>query len=204
MAIFRLPVLLSNSILGPGGAVNVWHFRTSASGALGGEEINSAVDSIRKFYESLCGLGTAPGQVLLNGTTVKAEAATEVGADTLAAVTWSTLTVPDSAAAAPPMACITVNWLTQTAARRGRGRTMLGPLPSSSIESNGTIAAGTLTNARNAAAALATRNLADNGWAVGVYGLQERGGLSTAPHVLRDITSSKVNDHFTWLRSRGN
>jgi hypothetical protein len=204
MPTFRLPVHVAHTVLGPDGGVNVWHFRTVSDNTLLTEQFNAAVASIRKFYESCAGLGTTPRAVLNNGTTITADAAQQVGTDTVKTVTWAALTVPDSAATAPPSLCLTVNWLTSSASRRGRGRTMIGPLSTSAIQSNGTPSAAVLAALRSNATDLATRNLADNGWAVGVYGLQNAGGASTAPHEIRDITAAKVNNHFTWLRSRGN
>lgn len=209
MAIYRMPVRLDHPVLGPQGAINVWHFRTGGTTAPGpNSEFSRAVDSIQRFYQDICGTGTTPGNVMAPGTTVIADNVNQVGTDSVFPVTFAKVTSGGTGPAAPPSLAITIGWRTSSATRRGRGRTMIGPLHGGAVEADGTVAPAFLTNLTNAAQRLVTTSTAaigdGAGWAVGVYGLQNAGGTRQDPHVLRDLTGFKILDHFGWLRSRAN
>jgi len=199
MPTYRMPVTMTLAGM-PDTATNVWHFRTGGEGPAGA--FATAVLAIRGFYQAL-----AQGTVLANGVSVRAEFAQEVSSDTGQPVEWSTITVPESGARAPFEMAVTINWNTATRARRGRGRTFVGPLVGGAIQSDGTVAENTLSAIRAAAAGLVSASVDGSvligPWAVGVYGLQNPGGQPGDPHVLRDVVGATVHDRFAWLRSRG-
>lgn len=198
MGVYRIPFVLTYDDKGSPGA-NVWHVRT---GAIGTDQANveAAASSILTFYNDLGSHGANP---MREGVSWRAEAAFSEENDTVLDLTpvkagASGTAGPD----APPVLAICISWSSTSRTRRGRGRTFLGPLNQACIQEDGTIAAAHLTVVQNAANALCARNNADNGWAVGVWGLQNSGGNAASPHVLRDFQSAKVRDQFAVLRSR--
>lgn len=201
MPVYRLSVNLQWNGPGSPGA-NVWHIRTVGSGALALEQLQDAADAIRTFYSSLAGDNVNAVQIFAPGMIIDAEQAVEVESDQAATVDWQAISISASGNAAPPVLQIVVSWLTTIAARRGRGRTFLGPLNASVVESDGTPVPSAISMARDAAATLVAANDDDNGWAVCVWGLDVAGGAPNSPHVARDITGRKVNDRFAILRSR--
>lgn len=90
------------------------------------------------------------------------------------------------------------------------GRTFIGPLVEDLTSTSDGTPTGTMLNTINAAAnTLIQASNNATGWAIGVWGLVDRGQydsngnlLPGLPHVHRDITSHKVNDKFAVLRSR--
>jgi hypothetical protein len=91
-------------------------------------------------------------------------------------------------------------WRTTLAARRGRGRTFLGPLNVDAGSTDGTPSPGALSTINSAAAALIATSSETNDWAFAVYG-QQSSGISGVK-VARDITAQNVRDVFAVLRSR--
>lgn len=190
MAIYRVPVEIKNASM-PSSAFNVWHVRMAAAG----DDPGPAVAAIYNWYATIAGN-------LANGSTV-------VFPDSLVEVTTqeekSLASVPapisdGSTTAAPMGMAYCISWKTSLRARRGRGRTFLGPLtpvwaadgqPGPTFINNLTTACQTLVDA-------STSNV--NGWAVGVWGRQTA-NVATA-HVLRDITGFTLSSKFSHLRSR--
>jgi hypothetical protein len=105
------------------------------------------------------------------------------------------------------MLCVCVTWRTTLVARRGTGRTFLGPLAGGSMSADGTPDDTILANVRTRSQALVDASRSDNGYAIGVYGLESPwGGVGPAPsdtpRVLRDIIGYRIRDQFAVLRSR--
>jgi hypothetical protein len=204
MPIYRVPMELTwPNNGGPG--VNVFHVRT-ASGAIAGVngELDQALAALRTFYSTL---GAATGGVYVNGSTVNVGQVVDVADQTTVAGTFAPLNIGGSAAAAPQNLQFAISWRTTIAARRGMGRTFIGPLNSSIIQSDGTPGVSALTRVRDAASALVDASKGPNGWALCVYGLQaagpgKGGSYEGLPRVGRDFTSSRVRDVFAVLKSR--
>lgn len=196
MTIYRLPVNISWNGIGSPGA-NVWHFRTA--GEITGDSIEfaAAVSAIRTFYASI-----AAGNVFAPGVVLSAEFATAVETQEQRDAEFTTLGTGGAGTEAPEVLQICVGWRTSLAARRGRGRTFIGPLSTATMESNGSIAEGVIASVNSAAQGLVDASTGAGGWSVGVYGLSAPGGGPTAPRVLRDIVGHRVRDRFAILRSR--
>lgn len=204
MSVFRVPIDLAWD--GPGTpGVNVWHIRTVLDA--GGTDLQQAVDAVRTFYHSCNGAGTLANSVFPSGYTANVGQAVNVVDQTTAQPTFTQVTGGASTTEAPQLLQMCVSWRTSIAARRGMGRTFVGPLTGAQVQSDGTIFGTGVTRVRDAAIALVTASTAATGWAVGVYGLQNPAPEGTTdfgalPHVLRDITGSSVRDRFAVLRSR--
>lgn len=205
MTIWRVPVDISWP--GPGSpGVNVWHVRCNSGLGADDTELQAAVDSIHTFYTDLNGPG-GTGSIFAPGTRLTLAQAVEVDSSTPANPTWATVEGAPPGTALPYATQVCVSWRTQVAARRGMGRTFVGPLNHGILQTDGTIADSVLTTIRNAAAGLVGRNDSLNGWAVAIYGLQAEGPgaggvYEGLPRVARDITAYKVRDTFAVLRSR--
>jgi hypothetical protein len=110
----------------------------------------------------------------------------------------------------PPHDSVVVSWRTELRARRGMGRTFIGPLTDAAQGSDGTPFATFLSDLVTAGNTLLEASEADTaGWAVGVWGLQSPGEydqfgrlIPGQAHVHRDCTSFKIRDKFAVLRSR--
>lgn len=191
MAIYRVPIELQNANL-PSWAYNIWHLRTTAAGA----EIDTAIAALYAFYDSL------KGYLAPSTTVVFPSAVVEVTDDTEASVGNVPLPINSTGtSAAPPGLAVTFSWKTSIRARRGRGRTFLGPLSQSVFDSSGR----TFSTFHNAAG-VAAQELIDqselnlNEWAFGVYG-QQNAGLEE-PKVLRDFTGFDISRKLAHLRTR--
>lgn len=201
MPIYRLPVRLTWSGNGSPGA-NIWHIRTTTSNPVGDVELAGAVTKIHDFYAGVIGM-------LAAGTKVEADYATVTDTKEMAPVTWAPMTSGAATGDLPPAVQVVVSWRTSIAARRGMGRTFIGPLSGGMCDAEGTVSDSQLDSLRNTATALVNASTAATGWSIGVYGLQDQAppGISSRdraalPHVLRDITSVRVKDQFAVLRSR--
>lgn len=195
MATYRLPVHL-NYPNGGGPGVNIWHVR---GGTAQPSDIDAMVDAIHTFYSTIANTGVGGAGILQNGLQISADVATDVDTDEIHPVTFASITAPGSATSLPPATQICVSWRTSIAARRGMGRTFIGPLGANAQEANGTPAAAALDVVRGAAQALVDASLTDANGAVVIYGYQAAGGPA---RVARDITAMSVRDIFAVLRSR--
>ena len=201
MTIFRCPINITFPGAGSPGA-NIWHFRTT--GAIGAVETGQAqnmVNILRTFYQSVNTLMPATTSITL-GTVTEVTTAREI-TPTFAAVTGS------GTGSAMQALAVVVTWKTSIAARRGRGRTFLGPLATSVVQSDGTINDSNLTTIRASAAALVSSSLADGNGALGVYGYDAAKTPGKANprnpadgKIFRDFTSYQIRDLFGVLRSR--
>lgn len=195
MATYRLPVnLVYPNGGGPG--VNIWHLR---GGTAQPSDIDAMVNSLHTFYNTIATTGVGGAGILQNGLQISADTAVDVDTQETHAVTFASITAPGSATSLPPANQLCVSWRTSVAARRGMGRTFIGPLGANAQEANGTPAAAALDVVRGAAEQLVSDSLTDANGAIVVYGYQSQGGPL---RVARDITSSSVRDVFAVLRSR--
>lgn len=199
MPVYRIPVTTTDPRAGK--CVNVWHMRTAEDSPVGYAALQNGVDALRTFYGALA-------TMFPTGNTVLADFAVDVESNKDRPLTWTAVTGSGGTTVAPPHLAVCVSWKTSTRARRARGRTFLGPLGGQTIEGDGTVLTGTLTQVKTAAAALISSSMTDNGWALGVWGLAEpapagyTGSTSGLPHQLRDFTGHAVQDKFAVMRSR--
>lgn len=207
MPIFRVPVNVTWTGSGSPG-VNVFHVRT-VSEVFNQLELDSAVDAIHQFYTTAAFTRSAGGALFANGTSWTLGEVVDVDTQEYRTADWTTLTAASSAKDLPPSVQMVVGWRTSVAARRGRGRTFLGPLSEFASEADGTPSADCLADLRLAANNLVNASLAGNGWSLGVYGYRDAFDTSSGntrpandPRVLRDVTQASVKDRFAVLRSR--
>lgn len=199
MAIFRVPFNIAFLGAGSPGA-NIWHIRTATltqSGEL--NEANALIGYIRSFY-------TTAATYLPTTCTVSLGTVTEEETQREISPTFANVAGLGSGAMMQALA-IVVTWKTTIAARRGRGRTFVGPLATVVVQSDGTIVDSVRTSILGAANALVTSSLAYGNGAVGVYGYASAKSQGVPrdpndPRVFRDFTGATVRDLFGVLRSR--
>lgn len=195
MPTVRIPVKLTNLNL-PSPAFNVWHGRYEFEGDLANPGVgqDGLLDHLHDFYTAVTGL-------LAQGTTVEfptlmvdPNTQEEVSAPAYANI------VSTSTAAGPAGLAMTVAWKTSLRGRRGMGRTFLGPINPGLVQTDGKLSTGAAAIAQAAADALVTASLGAGGWALGVYG-QENKGVAE-PKILRDFTRASLSRVPAHLRSR--
>lgn len=202
MTIYRVPIELSWGGSGSPG-VNVFHVRTSVGSSTAGDEmLQGAVDSIHTLYADLTAGGHSYGPPFASQTEITLGNVVDVETQELAHPSWEDINTGQGGESLPPANQVVVAWRTTVAARRGSGRTFFGPLNTGTQASDGSVASVVRQNFLEHAQAFVDRNLQDNGWAVGIYGLvipKKQGGVDK---VLRDITGRSVGRSFSVLRSR--
>lgn len=202
MSIFRVPINISYPGTG-GPGVNVWHIRTAGSTAdatrLG--QVNALLGYIRTFYNTI-GSWYPTGSTLTVGTITTVDTQEEV-VGTFASVAGG------GTGSAPQLLANVITWKTTIAARRGRGRTFLGPLCTSAIQADGTPAAALQSDVSAAATTLLAASVAYGNGAIGVWGYsgaklpgKENPRDPSDARIFRDITGFKQRDLFGSLRSR--
>lgn len=197
MAIVRIPVEIRNATF-KSTCINVFHARVETAGDLVGggvEPFNGPLGALRKFYTSLKDLYPTGTTIRIPHVVVDVESQEELAGDAAADIVpaWN-------AAQAPHGLAVVCSWHTSIRARRGRGRSFLGPFIMEQLEGNGTPTAATITQVQAAANTLIADSTAVNGWALGVYG-QESNSIPN-PKVLRDFTLATVADKWGHVRSR--
>jgi len=199
VTILRVPFNIAFPGAGSPGA-NVWHIRT-VTGPGGAElaEANTLIGYIRTFYDSV--KSYLPSTTSISIGTVTEEITQREIVPTFANVGGT------GTGSSPQALALVVTWRTSVAARRGRGRTFVGPLSTAASSSDGTPDNAVRLAVATAATALVTSSLAYGNGAIGVYGLEEQAPSNTTdyaslPHVLRDFQGSQVRDLFAVLRSR--
>lgn len=201
MGLYRVPATIEWPGKGSPG-VNVWSVRTTSDPLVVGE-LTAAISAIRDFYNAFTFYLAAGTKVTVGPDIVNRES--------LADANQPALTVQASSATdlVSPALQLVVGWKTALRARRGMGRTFLGPLNRNADGGDGTPAPNFVTAAQGAADGLISASDTANGWAVGVWGLQNKGAydangqlLPDLPHVHRDFISAKIRDQFAVLRSR--
>lgn len=198
MSTLRVPINITWPGTGSPG-VNVWHVRT-ASSVFDQLELDAAVSELRTFYNALANM-YATSTVLSLGDI------TDVESQEYRTSTFANVTSTTSGAVMPPSQQFCISWRTSLAARRGMGRTFIGPLSTLTMDADGTPTASALNVVQTAANALVDASTAAGAWSIGIYGLQEPAPPLTSnyadlPHVIRDVTRAKVTDKFAVLRSR--
>jgi len=201
MAIFRVPVNIAFPGAGSPG-VNVWHIKTNdANLSTELTQANALIGYIRTFYDSL--KTYYPTATVLSLGTVTEELTSREITPTMASVTGL------GTGSAPQLLALVVTWRTNIASRRGRGRTFVGPLTTSAMQSDGTPAATLITTAQDAATALIASSTAYLNGQIGVWGYEdaktpgkENPRDPTDPRIFREFTGRSVRDLFGSLRSR--
>jgi len=205
VAVWRLNVYgdFSN---GAGRCINTWHVRTGNLIPTEQAAINSAASALRSFYGTVANLCPS-----LPAATWRCDFAVNVQDQTdlpVSQTSFAPVATAGGAIWAPPHLAICVSWKTSIRARRGRGRSFLGPLTGGQMQSDGTVLDASLTTLTTAATTLVNASLTDNDWALGVWGLENPappgfgGDYNDLPHVIRDFTGFSMQDKFAVMRSR--
>lgn len=202
MTIYRIPVEFTWP--GPGSpGVNVWHARVGLPGGTAGDQtLQAAVDSVHAFYAELAGGNGHIGAPWAGGLRFRLGQVVDVLSQEVHSANFPEIALGDLGKSAPPTTQIVVGWRTTIAARRGQGRTFLGPLNDFCVATDGTMNAEVRGNVLTAAGHLLDRNKADTGWSLGVYGLEAAKTGPKGAKVLRDFTGFSVNSSLSVLRSR--
>ena len=190
MSIWRTTVRLTFN-RGSGHGTNTWHWRDPGTNVAAAAVVAS--EALEAFYG---GLLSAVG----SGTTIAMDGVfTTVDDETPAAMEipgarWSS-DGTGSGSYMDTQSCVVVGWRTSLPTRHGRGRTFIGPLVLSLIEtSNGTIAPPALANFEALADDLIEFNEDSANGAFVVWSPSLNEG--------RDIIGRKVRDTFAHLSSR--
>jgi hypothetical protein len=164
-------------------------------------DVNTLVGYLRTFYNNLVGYYPT-GTVISLGTVVD-EVTKEELAPTMTAVSGV------GTSSAPQLLALCVTWKTGVAARRGRGRTFIGPLTPACVQTDGTPVDSFRTTVGSGAAALIASSTAMGNGAWGVWGYEnakpagkENPRNPLDGKVFRDFTGYATRDLFASLRSR--
>ena len=201
MPVFRVPATHTWGGAGSPG-VNVWSVRTTEASVVV-DELDAACSALQDFYQNISTVLAPTVQVAIGQDIVERDSLEDQSRPVLNAAATGT------GSPAPYVLQVCIGWRTSLRARRGMGRTFVGPLQSGAIEGNGSVDTPDLTTIQTAAQALLNASDSATGWAVGVWGLQSPGVYDAQgrlvpgqPHVHRDFTAFKVRDQFAVLRSR--
>ena len=196
MAIFRIPVTLNwPGSGGPG--VNVFHLRTteSSGGAGNGLILDDALDVLATFVDAVYDIVAPTGFTWSMGDDIVDVVTKEIESATTRTGGTASTDTP-----APHALAVVVGWRTSLSARRGQGRTFLGPCRKGLIDTDGTIEAGNLGNIRTHVDTFVAASNAIAGGSFAVWGQESAGAPGV--NVARDITDGRVRDIFAVLRSR--
>lgn len=197
MAIIRIPVEINNPTF-PSTAVNVWHARVETAGDLftgGVVPYDGPLGVLHGFYTAIAGMYNGSSTIRIPNVVVNVETDEELVASAIPIINGS-----GTDARAPQGLSVTCSWKTSIRARRGRGRTFIGPINWEVMQNDGTVADVPRTTIEAACQNLVNESSGVNGWAFGVWG-QETAGVVGA-NVLRDFTGVTVAQKFAHLRSR--
>ena len=199
MPVVRVPIDLAWPYAGSPG-VNIWHLRVLDENELT-PGVSEMLGHLHTFY-------TAIAPFLAPGTTVNLGDMTDVANQNYVDGSWTTINGPTSGSAAPQALQLCVSWRTSLAARRGMGRTFLGPLAAGVASStDGTPLVTAVDAVQDAVDDLVSASQAAVNGAIGVYGYQSAvpaGGARNEndPRVIRDILQGRVRNKFAVLKSR--
>lgn len=196
MAIWRLPINL-NYGRGGGPGVNVWHARQGSLDP--GEELGDLSNMLHTFYSDIASGAISGSDGFQAGMTIDAGDWVDVDSEESRPADFDTITVPGTAPDAPPVLAVCMTWRTSIAARRGRGRTFLGPLSQNALQDNGTPDEDLRNVFATAAEDLVS---ASTGFGNGAWGVYGRTAVGASTHVLRDLTGFSVPNEFAVMRSR--
>lgn len=169
--------------------VNVWHIRFENASAPGGDQ-DAMVEAIRDFYVATRGSYPTAVNIRFNG---EIHGVGDDAGNLYTADTWST-TGSGINGFLPPAVCTLVSWRTSSATRSGRGRTFIGPMSATILETNGTPDEGFRAGTQAAVDDLIETSDSFANGAVGIY--------SRTENVFRDLVSGDVPNYFAVLRSR--
>lgn len=205
MAVWRMNVF-SDMPGGAGRCINSWHIRTGNLITTEAAAVNSAAQSLRKLYVAIANYNpSTTGAQWKTDFAVNVQTGEDIAIDQ---TKFAPVTVSGGASIAPPHLAICISWKTSIRARRGRGRTFVGPLVLGSLQTDGSVVDATLTTLTTAGNTLVSESLTDNDWAFGVWGLENpapkdyAGDYNDLPHVIRDFTGFSIQDKFAVMRSR--
>lgn len=200
MTVWRVPINLTWPGAGSPG-VNVWSIRTTSEVQSDEVNLQEALDELHNRYTSFC-------QYMPSGSTAQLGDVVNRDTQEFGPGTWTKITSTNGSGQAPQALQMVISWRTALAARRGMGRTFIGPLGTNVMQSDGSISDTILTEVTGLAQGILNASTSGtNGWSVGVWGLQNKApsgttNYSALPHVHRDITGFRVRDKFGILRSR--
>lgn len=196
MSVVRIPVTLNWPGSGAPG-INVFHLRTTEDWDTAGHDliVDDALDVLATFVDAVYDIVAPVGFTWSLGENVVDVASSEARDFTVRSGATASTDTP-----APHALAVVVGWKTTLAARRGRGRTFLGPCRKGLIDTDGTIEPGNLANIRTHADTFVASSSSIAGGSFAVWG-QEAAGVPGV-NVARDITSANVRDVFAVLRSR--
>jgi hypothetical protein len=208
MAVFRIRIGLSWPGSGSPG-LNTFHWRDSGAGFVQ-TDLDSALSALQAFYTSVKDAVASTSPLVPTGWKATVQEVTNVETSELVPFTgWTVTHAVSSATPAPAPVMLCVGWRTTLAARRGAGRTFIGPLSVHAMQSDGTPATSAVSGVQGAANTLVAYSTGSGNGAFGVWGLQAanttpppKGTADTRPRVLRDWTAARVQDKYAVLRSR--
>ena len=197
MAILRHQIQLS----WPGGGgpgVNTWHQEIDASLA----EPQAVIDTLKNFYTEISGFYPGGTTIRHLGTVTDVDTDEEQGG----LVGW-TVTSASPTSRLPAAAMMCLSWRSTLRARRGMGRTFIGPLTDAVDDGDGTPANDFVAALTTAGQNLITASQSHVNQEMGVYGLVDpipKGTVPTGlePRTLRPFMACTVNDKYAILRSR--
>lgn len=201
MSLFRVVANITGPKPGLPG-VNVWHVKTQDVSPL--SELDRALDALKGFYTTLAPY-LAPAVTVTLGQDVLdiQEQSDEIR---------TARTVTSTASAAPgdlaPLLAIVIGWRTDLRARRGMGRTFVGPLADAAIATDGTPSSSAMLAAQNAGQALVDSNNTVPDFDICVNGLRDPKNTrqlepdGTFAREFRPFTGVKIRDQFGAMRSR--
>lgn len=191
MPIWRTSVRVTHSSM-PGPGFNTWHARTDGSvseGPAAGDLAGLQV-MISDFYAILRGIYPGGTAIQCSGEWRRVDG----DGEEVVSIPGFTLSETGTAPPLPPANVLCVTWRTPSATRSGRGRSFLGPMKTSSLQSNGSPTEQLRTDVDGACKSLIA---ASSGFANGAIVV-----WSPTKGIARDIVRASVPNEFAVLRSR--
>lgn len=179
---------------GPPGVITLYTTTASgedsASAALTGDRLRDALTAGHDLFMTNCSFKADSFVDTINPATGELTASDSYGGWTVAGT--------QSMGALPPQTMICATWITAAfvGGRRVRGRTFLGPLDNSTLQTDGTLASTALTHANALGTSWYDAGLTDT---LAVVWHRPVGGAGGSAH---EIIGHSVKDKFAVLRSR--
>lgn len=196
MTIWSTTTVLTNGALG-GNATNSWHFRTIDGPPVTVEgQLDAALTKLHDMYVALATVLDGGTHVSMDGVFVSVMEDDPIMIDRDG---WG-IDLGGFAPVMPPSQCLCISWKTASPTRSGHGRTFLGPLQSTTLDTGtGKPTNAALDTVRGQASSLVDFSDLEGNGAFGVYSK----GTPTHPGpIFRDFTGSSVARKFAVLRSR--
>lgn len=201
MSVWMTPVEISYTDSGAPG-VNTWHWRIDdlATDPEGAKQDN--VDLIHEFYHGLNQSLSGGVGIFAGGTVFTMGESRRLDEEESQTFDWDDITAAAGEGDMPASQQICVSWRTSLSARRGRGRTFLGPLDTRAMGADGRLTSEAADLVNLAAANLVDSSTAIDGGSIGIWGLETSGTGPAGAKVLRDVTGHSLRNVFAVLRSR--